>query len=57
MRVATPAMGNELGRFHLSPDAPGPRQMPGLWPGLAGIGYELLRLSAPRDVPSLLLWA
>ena len=29
---------------------------PGLFIGQAGAGYELLRLSAPLRVPSILLW-
>ena len=29
---------------------------PGLFQGLSGIGYELLRLHAPDTVPSVLLW-
>jgi lantibiotic modifying enzyme len=29
---------------------------PGLFVGLAGIGYELLRLTEPRQLPSVLLW-
>jgi type 2 lantibiotic biosynthesis protein LanM len=30
--------------------------MPGLFNGLAGIGYQMLRLAAPDRVPSVLLW-
>jgi lantibiotic modifying enzyme len=30
-------------------------ETPGLMPGLAGIGYNLLRLASPRSVPSVLL--
>jgi type 2 lantibiotic biosynthesis protein LanM len=30
--------------------------MPGLFDGLAGIGYQMLRLAAPGRVPSVLLW-
>jgi len=30
-------------------------ETPGLMTGLAGIGYELLRLAAPEKVPSVLL--
>ena len=29
---------------------------PGLFQGVSGIGYELLRMHAPRTVPSVLLW-
>ncbi|MBV9021410.1 MAG: hypothetical protein JOZ71_11905, partial [Ktedonobacteraceae bacterium] len=32
-------------------------ETPGLMVGLAGIGYELLRLAAPQQVPSVLLLA
>lgn len=32
-------------------------ETPGLMTGLAGIGYELLRLAAPEQVPSVLLLA
>ena len=30
--------------------------MPGLFNGLAGIGYQMLRLAAPGRIPSVLLW-
>ena len=30
--------------------------IPGLFDGLAGIGYQMLRLAAPDRVPSVLLW-
>jgi lantibiotic modifying enzyme len=39
------------GGFRVAP----PEHEPGLWQGLAGIGYELLRLSAPERFPSVLL--
>lgn len=29
---------------------------PGLFRGVAGVGYELLRVASPRQVPSVLLW-
>jgi lantibiotic modifying enzyme len=29
---------------------------PGLFQGMAGIGYQLLRLACPDELPSLLLW-
>jgi lantibiotic modifying enzyme len=32
-------------------------ETPGLMHGLAGIGYELLRLAEPENVPSVLLLA
>jgi type 2 lantibiotic biosynthesis protein LanM len=30
--------------------------MPGLFMGTAGIGYQLLRVSRPQDLPSILMW-
>jgi lantibiotic modifying enzyme len=30
--------------------------MPGLFNGLSGIGYQMLRLAAPQVAPSVLLW-
>jgi type 2 lantibiotic biosynthesis protein LanM len=30
--------------------------IPGLFNGLAGIGYEMLRLAAPKQIPCVLLW-
>jgi type 2 lantibiotic biosynthesis protein LanM len=42
------------GSFRVTPtDAPGTRN-PGLFDGLAGIGYILLRLAAPDDLPCVL---
>lgn len=43
----------ETGTFVFTPDRN--VQPPGLWRGLAGIGYEWLRLMAPEQVPSVLL--
>jgi len=44
------------GGFGLSCDD-GPEWLkPSLFRGVAGIGYELLRIAAPGDVPSVLLW-
>ena len=43
----------EAGRFATGTDE-GFR--PGLFQGVSGIGYELLRLHAPETVPSVLLW-
>lgn len=40
-----------------STGAPLGRETPGLMTGLAGIGYELLRLAEPEQVPSVLLLA
>jgi lantibiotic modifying enzyme len=36
---------------------PGGVEMPGLMLGLAGIGYQMLRLADPDRVPSVLLLA
>ena len=43
-----------LGRGRWRCGIPGGVETPGLMTGLAGIGYELLRLAAPERVPSLL---
>ncbi|MBU6391467.1 MAG: hypothetical protein KGJ87_09895 [Planctomycetota bacterium] len=32
------------------------RYNPGLFTGIAGVGYQLLRLTHPNDLPSVLLW-
>lgn len=42
--------------FRLVDDMPAAELVPGLFRGVAGIGYELLRLANPGQVPSLLLW-
>jgi len=43
-----------LSQGHWRCGIPGGVETPGLMTGLAGIGYELLRLAAPERVPSLL---
>ena len=43
-----------LGEGHWRCGIPGGVETPGLMTGLAGIGYELLRLAEPERVPSLL---
>jgi type 2 lantibiotic biosynthesis protein LanM len=44
------------GSFGLSCDD-GPEWLkPSLFRGIAGVGYELLRIAAPGDVPSVLIW-
>lgn len=46
----------QIGGFRLFEELP-PRVInPGLFRGIAGIGYELLRLSTPERWPNLLLW-
>ncbi|MEM7115225.1 MAG: lanthionine synthetase LanC family protein [Chloroflexota bacterium] len=50
------ARAGRNGRFYLpSTQWKHPYQI-GLWQGTAGIGYQLLRIARPNDVPSLLLW-
>ncbi|MBN1139474.1 MAG: type 2 lantipeptide synthetase LanM [Anaerolineae bacterium] len=44
------------GGFRLFEDLPPRVVNPGLFRGIAGIGYELLRLAAPERWPNLLLW-
>lgn len=42
--------------YGLTPDFPQPLLNPTLFRGLAGIGYQLLRLAYPQRVPSILAW-
>lgn len=44
------------GTFHLHSSLPGRVHMPGLFMGMSGIGYQLLRIAHPDDLPSVLLW-
>jgi lantibiotic modifying enzyme len=44
------------GSFGLSCDDAPEWLKPSLFRGIAGLGYELLRIAAPGDVPSVLLW-
>jgi type 2 lantibiotic biosynthesis protein LanM len=46
---------DDRGRFEVCPDRTYPSQVPGLFTGLAGIGYQLLRMQNPR-LSSVLLW-
>lgn len=46
----------QRGGFHLLPQLPRQAWNPGLFQGSAGIGYELLRVAFPDQVPSVLLW-
>ncbi len=50
------ARAKKVGRFHLFPQFPQNVYNPGFFQGTAGIGYELLRLSYPDLLPSVLLW-
>jgi lantibiotic modifying enzyme len=44
------------GGFRLLPQLPRQARNPGLFQGKAGIGYQLLRVAFPDQVPSVLLW-
>ena len=44
------------GAFVLGGAPPGAPPAPGLFQGLAGVGYTLLRLARPDELPCLLLW-
>ncbi len=44
------------GGFRLIHGLPAGSYKPGFFRGIAGIGYELLRIASPRHVPSILLW-
>jgi type 2 lantibiotic biosynthesis protein LanM len=44
------------GGFLLGSDDAPPGLKPSLFRGVAGVGYELLRLTAPEDVPTVLTW-
>lgn len=44
------------GGFRLLDSTFGDAGIPGLFKGLAGIGYQLLRLALPADVPSILMF-
>lgn len=48
--------GKKAGSFALDPLLPRSVFSPGLFQGIAGIGYELLRLAFPDRLPSVLLW-
>lgn len=45
------------GGFRLIHGLPANSYKPGFFRGVAGIGYQLLRIAALRQVPSVLLWA
>ncbi len=46
---------DDRGRFEFCPDRTYPSQVPGLFTGLAGVGYQLLRMQNP-GLSSVLLW-
>ncbi|HEV2343860.1 MAG TPA: type 2 lanthipeptide synthetase LanM [Actinocrinis sp.] len=47
---------SRAGAFRLLPGHPVEADSPGLFNGVSGIGYQLLRLCDPQRVPSVLLW-
>ncbi|MGM1058485.1 type 2 lanthipeptide synthetase LanM family protein [Saccharothrix sp. Mg75] len=55
LRRRTGQVLDVLRRYGPACGVPGTTTTPGLLTGLAGIGYGLLRLAAPRRVPSILL--
>jgi lantibiotic modifying enzyme len=46
----------QQGSFRHLPLLPRQAYNPGLFQGAAGIGYQLLRVAFPDQVPSVLLW-
>ncbi len=50
------ARAKQVGAFYLFPELPADVYNPGFFQGIAGIGYELLRLAYPELLPSVLLW-
>jgi lantibiotic modifying enzyme len=47
---------SQRGGFRLLAQLPRQAYNPGLFQGIAGIGYELLRVAFPEQIPSVLLW-
>ncbi|MFN6565701.1 type 2 lanthipeptide synthetase LanM family protein [Dendronalium sp. ChiSLP03b] len=50
------AKAQRTGAYQLFPNLPNSVFNPGFFPGTAGIGYQLLRLAQPEQLPSVLLW-
>jgi len=50
------ARAEQTDGYAVSPRLSGGMDSPGLFQGMAGIGYELLRLADPGGVPAVLLW-
>ncbi|BAY08493.1 type 2 lanthipeptide synthetase LanM family protein [Calothrix sp. NIES-2098] len=50
------AKAKRTGAYKLFPNLPNSVFNPGFFPGTAGIGYQLLRLAHPEQLPSVLLW-
>lgn len=48
------ARAREKGTYHISRDVPDARYSPGFFQGLSGIGYQLLRVTHPGRLPSVL---
>jgi len=51
---AVVARARESGGFRLQPSAPGRHAQPGFFRGTAGVGYGLLRLARPQELPPVL---
>lgn len=50
------AKAKRTGAYQLFPNLPNSVFNPGFFSGTAGIGYQLLRLAQPEQLPSVLLW-
>ncbi|HET7639605.1 MAG TPA: lanthionine synthetase LanC family protein, partial [Ktedonobacteraceae bacterium] len=50
------ARAEQTGSFLLHPLLPERVYNPSFFQGMAGIGYELLRMAYPGGLPSVLLW-
>jgi lantibiotic modifying enzyme len=50
------ARAKRTGAYQLFPNLPNSVFNPGFFPGTVGIGYQLLRLAQPEQLPSVLLW-
>lgn len=50
------ARAKRTGAYQLFPNLPNSVFNPGFFQGTAGIGYQLLRLAQPEQLPSVLLW-
>ena len=53
---ATAIVGQATRRGQFAWDAGDDRMNPGFFQGISGIGYQLLRLTSPETLPSILLW-
>lgn len=50
------AKAKRTGAYQLFPNLPNSVFNPGFFQGTAGIGYQLLRLAQPEQLPSVMLW-